>query len=242
MAHQRIEAILVIVPIQNEEQLLPRCLAALEAAVNRVRSIPGRTIEVDVVLVLDSCDDSSVEIARRSPFHVIAIGARSVGEARSAGIDIGLRRLSQSDNCRIWLANTDADSAVPPHWLSHQLMLAESGFELMVGTVRPDPSDLTAAQREAWDATHVLGHANGHVHGANLGVRADVYFAAGGFAAIAEHEDAQLVDRIRATSAQEVATDACWVLTSGRPVGRTPGGYARHLREDLATPITEGTF
>ncbi|GAB3119160.1 glycosyltransferase family 2 protein [Glaciibacter psychrotolerans] len=242
MGRQPIDAILVVVPVQNEEQLLRRCLEALGVAVTRVSTLPSGTLEVDVVLVLDSCDDGSAEIARLSPFHVITIGARSVGAARSAGIDAGLRRLSQSDSRRVWLANTDADSAVPPHWLSHQLALAESGVQLMIGTVRPDPLDLTSAQRAAWESTHVLGEANGHVHGANLGVRADVYLAAGGFAAITEHEDVGLVERIRATSAPEAATDECWVLTSGRPVGRTPGGYARHIREDLSASISEPTF
>ena len=228
-----IEAILVVVPIQNEERLLPRCLAALNAAVDRVTSNPGCNVDVEVILVLDSCDDRSADIARRSPFHVTRIAARRVGAARAAGVQAGLRRLSHIDDRRIWLANTDADSAVPPNWLSHQLTLAESGLHLMIGTVRPDPSDLTAAQRAAWGSTHVLGEANGHVHGANLGVRADIYLAAGGFEAVTEHEDVLLVERIRATSAPEEATDECWVLTSGRSVGRTPGGYARHLREDL---------
>jgi hypothetical protein len=30
-----------------------------------------------------------------------------------------------------------------------------------------------------------------------------------------------------------VATDACEVLTSGRQTGRTPGGYATYLRDEL---------
>ena len=66
------------------------------------------------------------------------------------------------------------------------------------------------------------------------GVRGDSYLAAGGFAALAEHEDVLLVESLRTDpSVREVDTDECWVLTSGRFVGRSPGGYARHLRDRL---------
>ena len=55
-----------------------------------------------------------------------------------------------------------------------------------------------------------------------------------GFAALAEHEDVLLVESLRTDpSLREVDTDECWVLTSGRFVGRSPGGYARQLRDRL---------
>ena len=90
------------------------------------------------------------------------------------------------------------------------------------------------AQREAWERTHVPGQANGHVHGANLGFRADRYLQAGGYPRLPEHEDVRLVSTLRTLPGiVEEATDACCVLTSGRSVGRTPGGYARYLSDDL---------
>lgn len=232
-----IETIIVVVPVQDEEALLPRCLDALDAAVHHLSdrtSRMGRTLEIAVTLVLDSCDDGSAEIARRSPFEVLSINAGNVGVARSAGIDAALAGIAPSDLGQVWIANTDADSAVPVNWLSSQAALAASGVELMIGTVRPDPADLDPARRAAWSASHVPGEANGHVHGANLGMRADVYRSAGGFEPVAEHEDVRLVERIRANGARVRATDECWVLTSGRAAGRTPGGYARYIREDLS--------
>lgn len=39
--------------------------------------------------------------------------------------------------------------------------------------------------------------------------------------------------RLRLSGAVVVATERGMVETSGRHVGRTPGGYARYLREDL---------
>ena len=110
----------------------------------------------------------------------------------------------------------------------------------MIGTVRPDFADLSGAQRDAWLATHPVGYANGHVHGANLGIRGDVYRAAGGFPALAEHEDVDLVSRARLAGARVVVSDGGCVLTSGRTTGRTPGGYARHLREDLVRDVQAG--
>ncbi|PPF86713.1 hypothetical protein C5B96_04850 [Subtercola sp. Z020] len=136
----------------------------------------------------------------------------------------------------MWIANTDADSAVPPTWLLEQLALAEHGADVMIGTVRPDFADLTPQQVDAWLATHVPGAANGHVHGANLGLRASLYERAGRFQPLDEHEDVDLVGRLRALDARIVPSAAAEVLTSGRQAGRTPGGYAGYLRTALVPP------
>ncbi|KRC35843.1 glycosyltransferase family 2 protein [Oerskovia sp. Root22] len=227
----RVTGLAVVVPVNDEESLLPRCLAALGVAVGALRSARP-TVRVEVVIVLDDCVDGSARIARAAPFTVIETCHRRVGAARASGVAAALERLGPGGSGS-WVVSTDADSAVPARWLTHQLDLAEDGADVVIGTVRPDFADLSAEQREAWVATHAPGHANGHVHGANLGIRADVYLAAGGFPGVAEHEDVGLVERARLAGARVVASDAGCVLTSGRSTGRTPGGYARHLREDL---------
>jgi glycosyltransferase involved in cell wall biosynthesis len=231
-ATNAIETLVVVVPVHNEEALLPRCIDSLAAAADHLARAEAAP-DLIVTLVLDSCDDRSSQIAKGSPFDTVQITANNVGIARAAGIDAALSRVATQELSRVWIANTDADSAVPRNWLSHQVGLAASGAQLMIGTVRPDPDDLDPARRERWSCTHVLGEANGHVHGANLGVRADLYRSVGGFEPVAEHEDIRLAGRIRATEALAVATDECWVLTSGRFIGRTPGGYARYIRDDL---------
>lgn len=229
-------AVCVVVPVHDEEELLGRCVAALRHAVTHVES-SARQVRVEVVFVLDGCTDGSASIARLSPFRVVEVSARRVGAARALGVEIALASLRAAEGEvpleEVWIASTDADSAVPAHWVSSQVELASQGADVVVGTVRPDPADLTPAQRAAWQATHVPGRANGHVHGANLGMRADVYTAAGGYPPIDEHEDVALVARARGTGATVVASDDAWVLTSGRQQGRTPGGYARYLRDDL---------
>ena len=54
-----------------------------------------------------------------------------------------------------------------------------------------------------------------HVHGANLGVRADRWRAVAGFGPRAVGEDVDLVERVRAVTDRWVATDTTRVLTSG---------------------------
>lgn len=220
-----IRRVVVVVPVHDEELLLPECLAALQIAA------ADAGLPVDVVVVLDACTDGSAEVARSTDVQVVEVAAGSVGVARAVGVRAGLAR-GDEDAATVWIACTDADTVVPAHWLRTQRALADDGADVVVGTVRPDPRDLTERQLAAWRATRVPGRPNGHVHGANLGVRADAYVRAGGFDPVPEHEDVDLVARLRADrDVTVVASDAVDVVTSGRLIGRTPGGYARYLRE-----------
>jgi glycosyltransferase involved in cell wall biosynthesis len=217
----------VVIPARDEEDLIGRCLVAVLESAQHV-SVP-----VDIVVVADGCLDRTTSIARAfRGVRVLEIESSNVGTARATGAQAALARGAQ------WLANTDADSVVPQNWLSHQLALATAGWDVVVGTVRPDFEELTPEQRHAWLATHRVGEPNGHVHGANLGVRASAYAAAGGYRTLPEHEDVDLVTRL--ADFRSIASDGAEVITSARRFGRTPGGYARFLREDLApVPQTE---
>ncbi|HYQ73626.1 glycosyltransferase [Cellulomonas sp.] len=217
--------LLVVVPVHDEEELLAACLASLAAAADAAGA------PVDTVVVLDDCRDRSAAVARSAGVRTLAVRAGAVGAARAAGVDAGLA-LRGDDPRAVWIACTDADTVVPPHWLRAHRSLADAGADVVVGTVRPDPRDLTPRQVAAWRATRVPGRPNGHVHGANLGMRADAYRRAGGFAPLVEHEDVDLVARLRAEPGVVVrASDEVDVVTSGRTVGRTPGGYAGYLRD-----------
>ena len=67
------------------------------------------------------------------------------------------------------------------------------------------------------------------MHGANLGVRADAYLAAGGHPRLATGEDVALVRSLEALGARLLRTAVDPVLTSGRRVGRAPDGVAGDL-------------
>lgn len=225
---QTIQAIAIVIPAKNEQELITACLDSVVMAVGVARQTHPE-LEASIVLIADSCVDETVEQAREfAEVEVVELALENVGAARRAGAAIALNVLDRPAH-RVWLANTDADSVVPPNWISEQLALADAGTDLMIGTVRPTFADLSPAQVAAWQHNHRHGVPNGHAHGANLGLRASLYLRAGGFPAIPEHEDNDLVDRIKALDATVVASDRCEVETSGRRVGRTDGGYARFL-------------
>jgi len=213
----------VVIPARDEEALIGACLESVRIAAPNA----------PIVVVADSCVDRTAEIARSfASVTVVEVDAAGVGEARRLGVFAALSQV-ETPLERLWIANTDADSVVPANWISLQERLAESGADAVVGTVRPRASDLSADELARWHRSHDDGQAIGHVHGANLGVRASVYLAAGGFESVLEHEDNDLVHRIRSAGFTISATDQCEVVTSGRRFGRTPGGYAAHLRSTL---------
>lgn len=209
---------IIVIPARNESALIARCLESVAAARRRGCS---------VVVVADSCDDDTAAVARSfAGVEVLEVEFANVGAARRAGIDFALSGAE-------WIANTDADSVVPSNWIDDQWRLARSGADIVVGTVRPLASDLDEHQLRAWEARHDPTRPNGHVHGANLGIRASAYLDAGGFESLVEHEDVDLVARLVARGAAITPANTSEVLTSGRSFGRTPGGYARYLRSDL---------
>lgn len=222
-----IRRIAVVIPARDEADRIDACLHSVRVAAARVAS----TVEVDVVVVADGCvDDTAARARSHAGVVVIELEGGGVGAARAAGVTAALGAGAD------WIANTDADSTVPGDWLAVQLEFGEAGVDALVGTVRPDFSELTPEQRAVWEETHRDGRSIGHVHGANLGIRASAYLAAGGFTDAVEHEDTALVDRLERVG-RVVATGRAEVVTSGRPVGRTPGGYARYLREDLLRAV-----
>jgi hypothetical protein len=107
---------------------------------------------------------------------------------------------------------------------------ADGGADAVVGTVAVrDWSSTGRAEtvRRAWQADYA--RARDHVHGANLGVRADRYAAAGGVPATALAEDAGLVAALRAAGARVLTATDITVLTSARSSSRAPGGFSSFL-------------
>lgn len=216
-----IEAIGVIIPAHQEEALLPACLEACQVALRRVRALASTKL----VVALDACRDASATIAGE---HGLAVEHRCVGRARAAGVDAVLASFGAVPRDRLWLAMTDADSRVPPDWLEHQIALANGGAAAVAGTVLVDDwGDFPARHVTSYEefyATHE------HVHGTNLGVCADAYLAAGGFAPIATGEDVALWNALVATGAPLARTRAIPVVTSSRLAARAPDGFASFLR------------
>ncbi|CAN5749212.1 glycosyltransferase family A protein [soil metagenome] len=218
-----VDRIGVVVPVHNEQDTLRECLKALLIAASRV-SVP-----VTIVVVLDACHDASaivVQHFRSVHLQMIAVDAHCVGAARAAGM---AEVPAQQGHSGTWLATTDADSVVPPHWLSAQLQHARSGALVVAGTVTvEDWQDhslgLAERARRDYQATP-----HRHIHGANLSFSAHAYRRAGGFRPVQHDEDVSLVEAFNANSEPVVwATDLA-VTTSARRNGRAPRGFAGYL-------------
>ena len=220
----------VVIPARNEEELLPRCLASVLAARARL-PFP---VTCDVVVAVDGSEDRTHRIAEDmlgTSGAVMELDAGSVGAARQMGCDLAIRRYAgAADRC--WLANTDADCVVPENWLTEQLMLADKGIEAVAGIIDVDDfSDHDWHVAGRFRATYILrpDGSHAHVHGANLGLRADVYQRAGGWNHLLTGEDHDLWHRVRAAGSKTRSITSLSVLTSGRRIGRAPDGFAQAL-------------
>jgi hypothetical protein len=220
----------VVVPAADEQDLIGGCLRALDRAREHlVRRRP--LVSTRVVVVLDACRDDTAGVVGRHPgTESLALSSRCVGVARAAGV-AHLLRTAAARSGDVWLASTDADSQVPVDWLSGMLELAERGAQLVLGTVLPGP-ELQPAQARTWLSQHVLREDHPHIHGANLGIRADAYGALGGWPALTTGEDVALGRRAVSTGHLQIVRTAAYpVRTSARPTGRAPRGFSSYLRD-----------
>jgi glycosyltransferase involved in cell wall biosynthesis len=223
-----VDVVGVVVPARDEELLLPACLDALADAVAAVTDVA-----VHVVVVLDSCVDASAAVVAAYPWvQVVETDGGNVGTARGRGVARILDQTAGTPAERIWLATTDADSVVPPDWLTGQLGFARDGWEVVVGTVVVEDwtgHPVETAPRWLASYRHVEHHP--HVHGANLGCSAAAYLDAGGWSPLASEEDVALLAAL--AHRRVVRTATLPVLTSSRRDPRAAGGFGDTLR-DLA--------
>jgi glycosyltransferase involved in cell wall biosynthesis len=212
--------IAVIVPAHNEAEHIGRCLTALAAAAQS-EALCGEPVML--IVVPDDCSDDTARIAAAHGALTLTRYCRNVGAARAIGARAALRRGAR------WLAFTDADTEVDPHWLAAQLAL---GSEAVCGTVAVrDWGSYGPAVRARFEAGYADVDGHRHVHGANLGVSAAAYRRAGGFRALPCHEDVALVGALESTGAAIAWSAAPRVYTSARRSFRAPQGFGAALRE-----------
>ena len=224
-----VDHLVVAIPARDEQGLLPACLRSVTAAARVLRrGRPG--IRLSVSVALDGCTDLSADVVAAWGVASVPLSGNGVGAARDAAVERGLEVLGHPSEPSTWVACTDADTVVPSHWLLRHLVWAEQGADLVVGTVEP-VGVARAEALAAWHARHRLVEGHTHVHGANLGVRANQWRAVGGFGSLTVGEDVHLAERVRAVTDRWVATDTTRVLTSGRSCSRVEHGFARYLQD-----------
>jgi len=222
--------IAVLIPARNEEALLPRCLRSVQRARRRL----PMGVTSDVVVVCDCSVDGThdtAELLLGETGVVVETDAGQVGAARALAAKIALKRHDGLQEL-CWLANTDADCDVPENWLLHQLQIANSGIAAVAGIVDVDSfAEHEPAVEEMFRITYRIDPdgSHPHVHGANIGVRADAYICAGGWMNLETAEDHDLWNRLRSKGHRWISDASLQVITSGRRIGRAPLGFAGAL-------------
>jgi len=228
------------IPARDEEALIGSSIDSVLASAGALDG-PG---SVRLVVACDSCSDATPSIARAVArvdprVEVIEGDWRSAGSCRAAAIRHALRdagcAASLSD---VWVATTDADTVVPAGWLASHAAHWSHGDHAVAGVV--DLLEEHDAVRAVFGRHYALGHdSHGHVHGANLGIRADAYLAVGGFPPVEVAEDHVLWHALRHAGYTCRSSVALRVATSARLAGRAVGGFADTLRELMGDRLDE---
>jgi glycosyltransferase involved in cell wall biosynthesis len=207
----------VVIPVHDEEKVLADCLEAVRwAAMDPLLDAEP----VEIVVVLDACADRSAAIAIQHKAQIVSLNARCVGAARALGASLAL------DYGARWIAFTDADTIVPANWLSAQLDLYADATCGQVSI--EDWSGYPSAVRERYLRDYSMDAR--HIHGANLGISAAAYRAAGGFTALQLGEDAALVSSLLERKGDVRFAGPARVSTSARWESTIEGGFASMLR------------
>jgi glycosyltransferase involved in cell wall biosynthesis len=223
--------VLVALPARDEAARIGNCLRSIDAAA----ALVAGDVRTTIVVAADSCSDGTAAVARRAGVRtaeVVVLDGRwsGVGAARAAAVCAGLDHVAVRP-ANVWIANTDADTVVRADWLRSQLRHAATQ-RAVAGIVELDPSRTPRALLERFRSSYRLdGARHTHVHGANLGVRADTYLEAGGWSERTRvGEDHGLWARLVATGHPVIQSTTVRVVTSARTTSRVTGGFATDLR------------
>jgi cellulose synthase/poly-beta-1,6-N-acetylglucosamine synthase-like glycosyltransferase len=180
----------------------------------------------------------TLEFAQRELGHhgeVVECSVGSPGTARRLGVAAVMDHFRAENARSVWLANTDADTRVPPDWITTHLQYADADAGAVAGIVQLDAEGLQPNVQELYRTTYKIGSdgTHRHVHGANLGVRADAYLDVGGWSDVTVSEDHCLWGRLWRRGWRLRSPAASVVHTSGRLLGRATGGFADTLRREL---------
>lgn len=221
-------ALFVVVPVFQEERMLPATLAALSAQRDR---------DFTLVIVDNGCTDASMSIARRFgeesgiATHIVREPQKGTGAAADTGFRTAIAMGAA------WIARTDADCVPRADWIrSVRDAFTVQDLEFVAGRIRPrEDEGLSTSERFALPLMITLAERYGRytrrgpefrypyfmAAGNNLAITADLYVRAGGFPRTAiehEHEDRTLSERVRMLTERAGVRDDMVVYNSVRRV------------------------
>ena len=241
----------VAVPARNEEDGLPRLVAALAAQTD------ARLGGVELLVVLNNTTDGSAAAVRQAAERVphltvhvadVTLGAHEahVGRARQIALDVAYARLGG----RGLILTTDADTRPLPDWIAQTEAEIARGADAVGGRILLCSDDraamparlrrlvlLDTGYRRALERLHSLlapephdPYPRHHQHfGGSLAVTARAYARAGGLPAAPCLEDVAFVRALARAGARLRHSDRVRVWTSARVVGRTCAGLSTEM-------------
>lgn len=88
-----ISRISIVIPVRNEQDYLPRCLAAILQSAKKLGDL-----DLEVIVVLNRSTDASEQIARDSGCLIVNEDSKNLSKIRNAGVrkalPLSLRRLA----------------------------------------------------------------------------------------------------------------------------------------------------
>ena len=234
--------VLVAIPARDEAELIAECLAAvLEAGEQALAA--GRVDRVRVAVAAHRCADDTAAIARRQLSEVAHLVDQlvvevhepaPVGWVRTLLIERAMTKAPALAGERTWVFSTDADSVVPPDWVTSTLAAATAAqADLVAGLTALLGWEADGAAQEAYArllraGMSAIGHR--HVYAANLAVRYPALARAGGFPPRPHGEEHGLVEAVRRQGDTVLTSFAPVVATSARMPGRAEHGLGGLLQ------------
>ena len=248
-------AVVVAIPVHNEEEHIAACLESLARQ--------DYASPFAVVAFLNNCTDATVATIRRLtsrlPFRLYAPERRLDPDQANAGM---ARRLAVREAQDIVAADgvvltTDADSRMPPDWISAHMAMIEAGADAVAGMVEMDSTD--AAALPGWlledeDRAQAFGTLLDEIDwridpdphdpwprhiqhsGANIAVRAAALARVNGIPGVPLGEDRALFAELRRMDARIRHSRQGVVTVSGRLEGRAKGGMADTIARRMREP------
>jgi hypothetical protein len=248
----------VAIPAKNEAERLPKLLAALASQT----WLTMTDCPLDVVVVLNNCDDHSADVMTASARRHAALcldvldvqlppDRAHVGSARR----LAMERARDIGGPRGILFSTDADAVPAADWIEASLRAIHAGADLVGGQIIGDKSEeailgpgfVRRASRHLQYAKLVdrLSSLIDPIHhdpwprhsdhtGASLAIRGDTYTTIGGMPALPFREDIGLVSKAIAAGYRLRHSLDVRVGVSARLDGRARGGMADALKAWVA--------
>lgn len=157
----------VVVPAYNEEELLPRTLRALRAAMAGVRDLKGEVVVVD-----NNCTDRSAQIAEALGARVVHEPVNQISRARNRGASSAKGR---------FLVFIDADTSVTCDLVSAALYALAGGRVCGGGATIASSDDVQRGARASLRVWNWLSHRFGLAAGCFVFCLGDAWRDIGGF-------------------------------------------------------------